>query len=101
MSERRTERRVKVLKEGKVMLTDSVSVNCVVRDISPGGARLKFDGPVYLPVEFRLRIVSADLTIPATPAWQTQGEAGVRFTGVGTVGQVDNSPKRMVRRAAA
>ena len=101
MSERRTERRIKVLKEGKVMLTDCVSVDCIVRDMSPGGARLKFEGPVYLPVEFHLRIVSADLTIPATPAWQKQSEAGVRFTGVGTVGYVDNSPKRIVRRAAA
>jgi hypothetical protein len=101
MDERRSGRRVRVLKEAKVMLTDCVSVNCIVRDISPGGARLQFDGPVYLPVEFRLRIVSADLTIPATPAWQKQGEAGVRFTGVGTVGQVDNSPKRIARRAAA
>ena len=58
MSERRTERRIKVLKEGKVMLTDCVSVDCIVRDMSPGGARLKFEGPVYLPVDFQLRIVS-------------------------------------------
>jgi hypothetical protein len=95
MRERRCERRHKVLKEGKVMLTEWVSVSCVVRDISPGGARLEFEGPVYLPSEFRLLIVSADLTIPAVPAWQRRGEAGIRFTGVGTAGDVDNTPRRI------
>lgn len=95
MRERRRERRQKILKEGKVMLTEWVSVNCIVRDISPGGARLEFEGPVYLPSEFRLCIVSADLTIPAIPAWQRRGEAGIRFTGVGMAGDVDNSPRRI------
>jgi hypothetical protein len=98
--DRRAERRQMVLKEGKVMLSDWVSVDCVVRDISPGGARLEFQAPVSLPSEFRLRIVSADLTIPATAAWQRRLEAGISFTGVGTVGAVDNSPKKIVRSAA-
>jgi hypothetical protein len=99
MRERRRERRHKILKLGKVMLTEWVSVNCIVRDISPGGARLEFEGPVFLPSEFQLCIVSADLTIPAVPAWQRRGEAGIRFTGVGTLGNVDNTPQRT--RAAA
>jgi hypothetical protein len=43
--------------------------------------------------------VSADLTIPAVPAWQQRREAGVRFTGVGMLGNVDNTPQRT--RAAA
>lgn len=94
MRDRRRERRHRVLKEGKVMLTDWVSVNCVVRDISPGGARLEFEGPVYLPSEFQLCIVSAELTIPAVPAWQRRGEAGVRFTGVGTTGTDDGGMGR-------
>lgn len=100
MRERRRERRLRVLKEAKVMLTEWVSVNCVVRDLSPGGARLEFDGPVYLPSEFKLCIVSADLTIPAVTAWQRRGEAGIRFTGAGTAGDVDNSPMRAIRTAA-
>ncbi|MGH6926203.1 MAG: PilZ domain-containing protein, partial [Propylenella sp.] len=78
-----------------VILTEWVSVNCIVRDLSPGGARLEFEAPVYLPREFRLCIVSADLTIPAVPAWQRQSEAGVRFTGVGVAGRVDSTPKRV------
>jgi hypothetical protein len=95
MDDRRRQRRQKILKEGKVMLTEWVSVNCIVRDISPGGARIEFDGPVFLPSEFRLCIVSADLTIPAVPAWQNRREAGIRFTGVGVAGDLDNTPKRV------
>ncbi len=93
MQDRRSERRHKVFKEGKVLLTEWVSVSCVIRDISPNGARLEFDGPVFLPSEFQLRIVAADLVIPAAPAWQQRGEAGIRFTGVGTAGIVDNTPR--------
>ena len=91
MHERRRERRHKVLKEGKVMLSEWASVKCVVRDISASGARLEFDGPVHLPSAFHLCIVSADLTIPAVLAWQQQSEAGVRFTGVGAAGNVDRA----------
>ena len=54
-----------------------------------------------LPADFSLRIVSADLIIPATPAWQRKLEAGIRFTGVGMVGAVDNTPQKIVRSVAA
>jgi hypothetical protein len=84
--DRRQERRLRVLKAGKVLLSDWLSVDCTVRDISSAGARLEFDVPVSLPGEFRLKLVSADLTIPAVCAWQRRLEAGIRFTGVGTVG---------------
>ncbi len=85
---------MKVLKHCKILLTDWMSLDCTVRDISPAGARLEFESPVALPGEFRLRLVSADLTIPAVCVWQRKLEAGVRFVGVGTVGSVENSPAR-------
>jgi hypothetical protein len=94
MQERRGEHRRKVLKDAEVWLTDRIVVNCVIRDISPAGARLEFEGPISLPSQFRVRIVSADLSIPAAPIWLRRLEAGVRFTGVGTAGQVDNSPEK-------
>jgi hypothetical protein len=53
-----------------------------------------------LPREFRLHIVSADLTVPATFAWQRRLEAGIRFTGIGMVGEVDNTPIRILTTAA-
>jgi hypothetical protein len=100
MWERRGERRQLVLKEGRVMLTDFVWVDCLVRDLSSTGARIEFERPIRLPAEFRLCIVSADLTIPATPVWQRRLEAGIRFVGVGMAGTVDNTPQRIIRSAA-
>jgi len=97
MRERRRAQRLRVLKAGKVIITDWVAVDCTVRDISPHGARLEFDQPVDLPSEFTLRVVSADLTIPAATAWQRKLEAGVRFTGVATAGKVESSPMRVAR----
>jgi hypothetical protein len=91
---------MKMLKEGKVLLSEFVAVTCCVRDITAGGARLEFDGPICLPDEFRLRIVSADLTIPATVCWQRRLEAGIRFTGIGKVGQVNQSTRPVARSAA-
>ena len=99
MRDRRRARRQKVLKEGKIMLADGVAVNCIVRDISPGGARLELDGPVCLPGEFHLRIVAADLTLPAVPAWQRRDEVGVRFTGVGVSGPAEGEATRPITPA--
>jgi hypothetical protein len=100
VSERRGERRLKVLKEGKVLLDDYVAVSCSIRDITPSGAKLEFEGPFCLPEFFRLRMVSADVTFPATVVWQRKLEAGIRFTGIGVLEEAKLAPKRNVRSAA-
>ena len=92
--DRRAEPRQQVWKEGKVLLNDRVALDCIVQDLSTGGARIALARPVSLPRDLRLRIVSADLTMPVACVWQRQLHAGLRFTGVGTVGCVDNSPLR-------
>jgi hypothetical protein len=74
---------MKILKAGKVLLSDFVVVPCSICDISSDGARLEFQGPVCLPEAFRLRLVAADLEIPATVIWQRRLEAGIRFTDAG------------------
>src|SRR5687767_9147118 len=93
--DRRAEPRHRVLKEGKVLLYERVALECIVHDLTTGGARIVLARPVSLPRDFRLCIISADFTIPVACVWQRQLHAGLRFTGVGTVGQVDNSPIRL------
>ena len=100
MDERRRDQRISVAHAGKIMLTEWASVGCIIRDISASGARIEFDATIRLPSEIHLHLDFADLTIPATPAWQRQGEAGLRFVGVGTAGPVDNSPRRSMKDAA-
>ena len=92
--DRRAEPRQHVWKEGKVLLNDRVSLDCIVQDLSTGGARIALARPVSLPRDLRLCIVSADLTMPVACVWQRQLHAGLRFIGVGTVGRVDNSALR-------
>jgi hypothetical protein len=53
-----------------------------------------------LPGEFRLKLISADLTIPAVCAWQRRLEAGIRFTGVGTAGSLGDASGAGIPSAA-
>lgn len=102
MRERRNEPRLKVLKEAKALLDDFVAVDCTLRDISTGGARIEFDGPICLPAKFSLRIVTADVTISVTTAWQRRLEAGIRFApGAASSGQAGSDwAKKTIRSAA-
>jgi hypothetical protein len=83
MEENRRAVRRRTLKEGKVILSEWTVLNCRIRDLSEGGARLEFGALTELPAEFRLLIVSENVLIPATVAWQRGQVVGVRFTGPG------------------
>ncbi len=83
MEEHRTSHRRRMLKEGKAVLSDRVVIDCIVRDISEGGARLEFAAPTELPDNFRLLVSSLNLLVPVTPTWRHGLKAGVRFTGPG------------------
>ncbi len=73
--------RRRMLKQGKVILTDWTVLDCIVRDISETGARLAFGGPTSLPKEVRLLVVSSNEMFPGEVAWQRGLNAGVYFTG--------------------
>jgi two-component system cell cycle response regulator len=77
---RRSHRR-RVLKAGKIVLSDWSTIDCTVRDITEAGARLAFAGPTALPTSFWLLVPSDEKLIPAQPAWQKGLVAGVVFTG--------------------
>ncbi len=81
MVEHRGSIRRRTLKEGKVILTDSTVMDCRIRDLSEGGARLEFGGLTNLPKDFRLLIVSSNTIVPVSLAWQRGQAVGVFFTG--------------------
>lgn len=83
MDSQRGLQRRRTLKQGKVVLTDSTVLDCLIRDMSEAGARLEFGAPTELPREFRVLITSSNLLIPAHLAWQRGLAAGVHFTGPG------------------
>jgi hypothetical protein len=83
MENHRTSQRRRALKEGKVILSDRIVIDCRIRDISESGARLEFGAFFELPREFRLFIPSSNMLVPAELAWQRGQAAGVHFTGPG------------------
>ncbi len=78
---RRAHVRNKTLKEAKVVLSDWSSIDCLVRNLSEGGARLEFGDPTPLPQHFFVLIKSTNMLIPAQRTWLHGAVAGVEFTG--------------------
>ena len=79
---RRKNYRVRVLKRARVVLSAMTCIDCEIRDVAEGGARIEFAGPVALPERFQLLTVSTRRLVPVARVWQRGLAAGVRFTGV-------------------
>jgi PilZ domain len=80
MAEKRGKPRRKSLLHGFVYFDDNpCAVECVVREMSDTGARLRFETPL-LPVEsFELDIPIRGQKLRAEVKWQRDGEIGVVF----------------------
>lgn len=55
------------------------TMDCLIRNMSPVGARLVFSAPAVLPDRFVLSIPSREQAINARIAWRSETEAGVVF----------------------
>lgn len=78
MSERRRVRRTQTFKCAKIELNGSLR-DCVVRDISPLGARLAFVSTAYIPDDIALTFDSARTLRTCRVAWRSVTEIGVEF----------------------
>ncbi len=79
-AERRRERRMRSLLGGHVVMNNKNSTaDCIVRDLTDLGARLRFGGPVYLPQEFELRIDGRNERRKVRRVWMRDGDMGVAF----------------------
>ena len=81
--DRRQTRRLRTLKQGKIVLSDWTVMDCLIRDMTDEGARIALGGLTELPGKFRLLVVSSNLLVPAELEWQRSLLAGLRFTGPG------------------
>jgi len=77
---RGSERR-RALKGAKVVLNDWSTIDCTIRNLSDGGARLEFGDLTTLPEEFRILITSENTLVPVRRAWVRGNAVGVEFTG--------------------
>jgi hypothetical protein len=83
MSEKRRQRRGRVLKEGRIVLNDSSTalIDCIIRDRSESGAKLRVPAPTALPKTFGLLCVTEGLVYPAEVMWRRGDDLGVAFVG--------------------
>jgi len=78
-NERRARPRRRVLKAAKIIFNDQKSViDCVVRNETENGARLKVGGTTGIPDEFSLKIMEAPARRCRT-IWRSAYELGVAF----------------------
>ena len=74
------EHRARVLKKAKVLFKEGLrSVPCVVRNISPHGARLEFEQAYLVPKEFELRIELEGFEVTCERRWEDGLACGVQF----------------------
>ncbi len=81
MSERRNASRHKSFLRGRIYYNNRRnSVDCLIRDISPGGARLTFSDAVTVPDVVDVYIPQKEQTLRASVHWRRGQEIGVTFS---------------------
>ena len=81
---RRTSPRQRRLNGAKIIFNSNSVIDCVVRDLSPRGARLLVASPIGIPEQFDLRIDRTGVCHPSKVAWRKADKIGVVFlTGDG------------------
>ncbi|MBC8035902.1 MAG: PilZ domain-containing protein [Rhizobiales bacterium] len=79
--EHRIAKRLKVLKDGKIVTLNFQSVvDCCVRDISATGAKIRCHDQAAVPTEFRLMLPGDNTIRDARVVWRRQELLGVLFT---------------------
>jgi two-component system cell cycle response regulator len=78
--DRRRERRQRVLKLGKILVNGLGSViDCKVRDLSAGGARLRMENYFAPPEQFELLFVDSGARRMVKTRWRVDNDIGVEF----------------------
>ncbi len=77
--ERRAHVRHRVFKGGRLAFHSGGGVECTVRNISPGGARVDVTNPVPLPKSFMLLIEADQFQRLCHPVWRHDTHIGVAF----------------------
>jgi hypothetical protein len=79
MSENRNYPRMRVLKGAKIVLGTSSLLDCVVRDLTNSGARVKIPNAVNLPEEVAITFDGGRTCRPCRVVWRTLDETGLEL----------------------
>src|SRR5687767_7912298 len=80
MDERRREHRGRTLRSGKILFNNKRSViDCVVRNLSDGGACLQVNSTGGIPPSFELLVDGEAASRPCQLMWLSENRAGIEF----------------------
>jgi PilZ domain len=79
MQERRKFERTCVQKSARILLEDSLGVDCIVRDLTNAGAGIQVSNSMSLPATLDLTFDFGHSIRPCRLAWQTLDRMGVEF----------------------
>ncbi len=102
IANRRRDLRHRTLKRGQLVVSDGRStVDCVIRDVSIGGARVAVEGQFLVPDRMELFIPDSDRRRPVEKRWQRDDELGLMFLDVGEDREPGPDPSVSVTEAAS
>ena len=78
-SEKRAHVRHRVFKGARLSFKGGGSVNCTVRNISEGGARVDLTSTIALPKQFKLLIDADHFERPCHSVWTCNRQIGIAF----------------------
>jgi len=97
LTERRTQTRLRVFLKGRIHFNNGASsLDCLVRDMSPIGARLMMSETATLPEKFDLFIPQKERTYKATLRWRREEGIGVTFEANAASAAEATSPEMTV-----
>jgi hypothetical protein len=97
-AERRAYYRARTLFSGKIIIGDgSVSPDCVIRNLSIAGARVRISRSIELPGVVGLLVIKEGLLFDATVIWRNGEETGLTFSGHHDLRR-DTDPSRKIVR---
>lgn len=80
MIERRRHIRNRTFLGGRLAISGTSTIDCIVRNISSCGARVEFENAAILPCDVTCQIPIRGISQPARIAWRHQNAAGLVFT---------------------
>ena len=103
IEERRRTKRRRTFYRGTILHTGrSVSLDCTVRDVSVGGARIEVQTDVALPETFELAVPQLDFASrPVRIVWTRNRDIGVHFEPAEPADTPSRQPRRARRPAGA
>ncbi|HWP26884.1 MAG TPA: PilZ domain-containing protein [Xanthobacteraceae bacterium] len=80
MFEKRKSPRRRTFKAGAIAFNGTSIIDCIVKNISDGGAGLIVETPVGIPDHFKLLIAKENFMQPCRVVWRASNRIGVAFT---------------------